>query len=579
MKTVKRMSFAMHLLVIAAFLTVPIQSIAADDVIARAMADELARTSKQLVMPGMEPPYFVSYCIEDEFSAEIIATNGAIVESNQKANRQFFVDVRVGDHKLDNSYFIGHWRDLFGRPMTMVEEDDYAGIRHQLWLYTDVAYKKALENLAGKKAYLASHPVTVEIPDFVAAESRVVEDEPVDLALDLSFRQEQVDQASKALGAFAGLQEWQVILQAEASNKRYLNSEGARFLKTRNRCMLEISATALAADGQRLTNFRRLLTVDPDEILSGDEIVKEAQTVARELLEMAEAPALDEYAGPVLFSECAAAQVITQLFSGQLTPARSPLMQEGWMRQYMPDAKLVRRVNRRVMPEFMHVTDDPTRELFDGVKLAGHRLVDDEAVASQKIELIRAGRLVNLPMSRRPSKKIRSSNGHASLLDNQWIVPTVSSLFVESDKTKTEAELLTDLRKTAGEFGNEYGLLVKRLDRPEISSRYSWSTEQEASTELMTDPLIMYKVYVDDGRVEPVRGLTPDDITVRSLRDIIAIGDTVKAFNMLVSTSIQPDAYAVTVVTGSILIEDAGFKAVTSREPLPVSTRPLVAAK
>lgn len=579
MKAARRMSFAMHLLVMAVFLTVPMQSIAADDVVARAMADELARTSKQLAMPGMEPPHFVSYCIEDEFSAEIIATNGAIVESNQKQNRLFFIDVRVGDHDLDNSYFIGHWRDVMGRSMNMVEEDDYAGIRHQLWLYTDAAYKKALENLAGKKAYLASHPVTEEIPDFVAAESTVVEDEPVDLVLDLDYWQGQVDQASKALGAFAGLQEWQVILQAEASNTRYLNTEGARFLKARNQCKLEISATALAPDGQRLVNFRRLLTVDGDETLSGDELVEEVQSLARELLEMAEAPALDEYAGPVLFSERAAAQFTAQLFAGQLTPARSPLMQESWMRQYIPDAKLVRRVNRRVMPEFMHVTDDPTRELFDGVKLAGHRLVDDEGVVSQKIELVRAGRLVDLPMSRRPSKKIRSSNGHASRLDNQWIVPTVSSLFVKSDQTKTEAELFVELRETAGEFGNEFGLLVKRLDRPEISSRYSWSTEQETSTELMTDPLVMYKVYVDDGRVEPVRGLTPDDITVRSLRDIIAVGDTAKAFNMLLSTSTQPDACAITVVTGSILVEDAGFRAVTSREPLPVSIRPSVAAK
>ncbi len=336
----------------------------ADDAVARAMADELARTSKQLVMPGMAPPHFVSYCIEDTLSAKIVATNGAIVESNQKHDRRFFVDIRVGDPDLDNSFFIGNGRDVFGRPMNLVEEDDYASIRHQLWLYTDVAHKRALGNLASKKAYLASHPVTEEIPDFAAAESATVEGEPVDLDFDLGFWQEQVDRACKALGAFSGLQEWQITVHAEASNKRY-----------------------------------------------------------------------------------------------------------------------------------------------------------------------------------------------------------------------SAAELLDELRQTARDFGNEYGLLVKRLERPEISSRYSWSLEPEESTELMTDPLIMYKVYVDDGRIEPARGLTPDDITVRSLRDIIATGDTAKAFNMLLSMSGQPDACAASVVTGSILVEDAGFKADTGREPMPVSERPLVVAQ
>jgi hypothetical protein len=231
------------------------------------------------------------------------------------------------------------------------------------------------------------------------------------------------------------------------------------------------------------------------------------------------------------------------------------------------------------MPDFLHVTDDPTQEAFDGMKLVGHRVVDDEGVASQKIDLVKSGRLVGLPMSRRPSKKIRVSNGHASLLDNQWIVPTVSSLFIESDRTNSDKELLKKLRETAREFGNEYGLLVKRLDIPEISSRYSWSMDYEESTELMSNPLIMYKVYVDDGRVEPVRGLTPDDMTVRSLRDIIATGDTAKAFNLLLSVKTQPGALAISIITGSILVEDAGFRALSAREALPMSSRPLVAAK
>ncbi len=39
---------------------------------------------------------------------------------------------------------------------------------------------------------------------------------------------------------------------------------------------------------------------------------------------------------------------------------RNPRLDEEWMQDYMPPAKLAGKLNRRVMPEFMTVTDEPT---------------------------------------------------------------------------------------------------------------------------------------------------------------------------------------------------------------------------
>jgi len=41
---------------------------------------------------------------------------------------------------------------------------------------------------------------------------------------------------------------------------------------------------------------------------------------------------------------------------------RTPLLAEEWMQDYMPGAKPAGKLNRRVLPEFVTVTDEPTRE-------------------------------------------------------------------------------------------------------------------------------------------------------------------------------------------------------------------------
>ena len=46
-----------------------------------------------------------------------------------------------------------------------------------------------------------------------------------------------------------------------------------------------------------------------------------------------------------------------------------------------------------------------------------------------------------------------------------------------------------------------------------------------ASQAQLTSPILAYKVYVEDGRKELVRGLGFRDVSVRSLRDIVASGE------------------------------------------------------
>src|SRR5262249_37667568 len=71
-----------------------------------AMKDELARSVPGLQLPGMQKPYYIEYSIADRDSLQLSASFGAIVTRLHNRDRLMDVDVRVGDHTLDNSNFV-----------------------------------------------------------------------------------------------------------------------------------------------------------------------------------------------------------------------------------------------------------------------------------------------------------------------------------------------------------------------------------------------------------------------------------------------------------------------------------------
>lgn len=562
----------------AMFCALAVTAAAQDDVLFRAMQDEMDRSMTDLRIEGMDPPYFLSYRLQDDDAIRLEARYGSLVRSEATRARYLYVECRVGDPAFDNSNFVAGWQDLNRQRQGVVEEDDYDALRHAVWLATDDAYKGALEQLAGKESYIQAHPQKEAIPDFSEAEPFVHMEEPVALAVDADAWEHEVRAAAGVLGEYPALQDWRVTFTCVGSNKRYLNSEGSRHLKGAVFSDLEVTATAQAEDGQRLTNFLRYTTRGGDALPTGDELAADVRGLAEEIQALLAAETLDEYAGPVLFTDDAAAQFIAQLFAAQLTPARSPLLAEDWMKQYMPDAKLTGKLNRRVLPEFVTVTDEPTRESWEGMKLAGYKLVDDEGVPAEDVTLVENGRLVMLPTGRGPTKKLTESNGRAITFPNQWTVPAASNLFVQSEKTKKD--LVEELRNLAKGFDSEFGLLITRLDVPEISRQYQWTESfDEPGATLLTAPTVAYKVYADDGRMEPVRGITFDEVSVRTLRDIYALGAKPALTNLRQSMSGPGMYYPLAVVTPDILVEEMEFKSSSGSEPMMVGGRPDVRSR
>ncbi len=64
---------------------------AQDDIVMKAMRDEMARSMKQLTIENLEKPYFIAYRVVDSENAGVDASFGALNRSNSGRSRMLHV--------------------------------------------------------------------------------------------------------------------------------------------------------------------------------------------------------------------------------------------------------------------------------------------------------------------------------------------------------------------------------------------------------------------------------------------------------------------------------------------------------
>ncbi|MCU0611143.1 MAG: metallopeptidase TldD-related protein [Candidatus Eisenbacteria bacterium] len=552
---------------------------APDDSVFGAMEDELHRSLEGLSMVDLDPPYFLSYEVREHATTVADARYDAMVRSTSRTTRTLGIDLRVGDPSLDNTNFYADWSDAWGRPADLVEEDDYWALRHEIWYRTDKAYKAAVERLAKKKAYLQSHPSDEALVDLSPVEPCVHIEDRQSSAVDQGVIHALLNTAVEACHEVPALQDWDVGFLGDTETRWFVSSEGSRVRTVGHGYALTVSGTTQAHDGQRLCAQRRYMVPTLNAMPTKEDLAHDVRRFFEELSAMAGADLLDEYAGPVLFTEYAAAQFMAGLFAEQLTLPRTPLVATEWMREYFQPGKLAGRVNRRVLPRFVTILDDPGRTTWRGMPLMGSRFVDDQGVRCRPFALVMHGRLVTLPITRSPSRKVSEPNGRAIKVQAEAAVPGISNLIVRADNRLSRERLIKELRRLCVEYELEFGLLVSQLEDPSVGARYRWTEARNGDdASLLPPPLMVYKVFADDGRMEPVRGLVFEDVTIRSLRDIVACGKDERAYNMFVNAGFTDMSYPASIITPSVLVEEMELKSSPIREPLPKVRNPLFAS-
>jgi predicted Zn-dependent protease len=507
-----------------------------------AMHDELARSRTRLVLPPQAAPYYIEYRLLDIEQKTVAASFGALLSSATSRNRFMDVNVHVGDYQLDNSNFIGggDFRGFIGSTGGVGVDGDYDSLRQDLWLATDQAYKEALNQLSSKRAFLLNLTRPPEIPDF-SREQPVTDVEPK-LATDWTSRnwEQEARDASSVLRAFPELFGTRIIYHMAVMNYYLMTTEGTEVRVPRVVAAIEASFETQSDDGYPLHNFYTAYAATPAGLPASAVVRQGLEKAARDLMALRSGPAAPDYSGPVLFEAPAAGALLAQIIAPSVTGSRPPLasMQgfETLLERVGGRSEWSGRVGTRVLPAGVSLVDDPARKDFQGAPLIGGYQVDDEGMHAQRVELVDNGTLKHLLMSRRPGPDFEASNGHARGYYLSEPRAAMSNIFFQAAETKSPDALRKQFFDLCRQEGRTWCVVVRKMDNPAVAM-----SRQEDVSEYIGAmagavgagdrlPLLIYRVYLNDGREEPMRGALLRGFNIRALRSIAGIGNDFTPF-------------------------------------------------
>jgi TldD protein len=516
-------------------------SIPADEVLLRAMRDELQRSKQLAVVAGQDAPYFFSYSLTDAETLRISAANGAVVNVAHSRFRSPDAQVRVGSYDFDNtghiysgiysgSRYDGNW------PL----DDDYASFRTELWLSTDRAFKTAVESMARKRASLNNSAASSAepLPDFSKIAPVVSIGKVSRPKVDEEAWTGRAARLAAVFNNYKDVLSSGMELQLITGPTTLMNSEGTAVRYNDHMFWLYAKAEGQAPDGMLMHDAVSIQSLELDKFATEADMRKSLVEVGENVRALVTAPAAESYSGPVLMEPRAAAQLLAQLLGDNLRVPRRPLSDPGRNVPFTP-SEFETRIGGRVLPETFDVIDDATQSSYNGKPLVGFYPFDMEGVPPKPVSVVEKGVLKSFLTTRQPIRGFPVSNGHARLPGSYGsFAAAIGNLFVKSSETSSLADLKKRLIEMTTMRGKPYGMLVRKLDYPysagasDLQSLAQASAQSGGSARPVSPPLLIYRVY-PDGREELVRGLRFRGLTSRALRDILAASSETDMFDFV----------------------------------------------
>ncbi|MYA17858.1 MAG: hypothetical protein F4Z28_14425, partial [Gammaproteobacteria bacterium] len=368
--------------------------VAQDSVLMQALRDELARSMEELRLEDAEKPYFLAYRVFETATGSALASLGGLLQVNEGRNRQLWVELRVGDYDFDNTNFVSMRNPSAMLPVVtqLAVDDHYDALRRQIWLATDTAYKRALDQLAGKRAALQNKTQVEEVADFTR-EDPFQFDGWTGSALDASPARDLAVDVSAAMQGMVHLSRSEVRVVASHDRTWFVNSEGSAFVRETPFVGLYALAATQADDGAELQDAVFVWVDDWADMPDVETLTADVHAMASRMKQRRQSPAAERYVGPVLFEDQAAAELVTRVLGPRLIAIRLPTPDNPQMEQAMAQLRnpFLDKIGSRVLPRFLSIATDPTLAVHEGIPLRGAQPVDDDGVPTRRTVLVERG--------------------------------------------------------------------------------------------------------------------------------------------------------------------------------------------
>ena len=497
-----------------------------------------------------QPPYFISYRINDLNSASLSSSFGSLINSSTGKRRLLMVDVKVGDYTFDSSHPFDQQNDdidfsenAMRAPygISLPLDDRKEAIQLQIWQNTERAYKSSLELYkALKNASVSSEKTPVD--DFSKEQPVVHVDPALPAFADVFNRAEWETRIRKYSAPF--LAEKNIVtshaeLEVLTERKYFLSTEGSKVVQNRLYAYLSISAAVRADDGDLVPLHISYFGFTPRDLPSDELILKDVQSMIARLEKLRTAPVADPYTGPAILHARAAGVFFHEIFGHRV---------EGHRLKNANDGQTFKtKVNQLVLPKTLSVVFDPTLQTYKGQALNGHYFFDDEGVRAQRVKVVEDGILKTFLMSRSPIEDFSKSNGHGRAQPGTMPVTRQSNLLIENKKEVQMSDLRKMLVNECRKQKKQYGYLFM-----DVMGGFT-TTERYMPNAFNIFPTEVYRVYVDGRADELVRGVDLIGTPLAMFAGITAADDKSEVFTGFCGA--ESGSVPVTAISPSVFVK------------------------
>jgi predicted Zn-dependent protease len=510
-----------------------------DNLLLATMEKELRRGQSELAKQD-PAPYFASYDVTDGESLVILSAQGAILNSTRTHNRAADVSMRIGTPALDNTHDKERASGITSGQLPL--RDDPDAIARVLWRLTYDEYRKARQAYTNVKTQSAVRAKDEDDSDDFSAEqpATYIEGTPTPAFPDQKAWEELARRYSASFRKYPQVEQSMVLLLATNSHSYLVSSEGTKIVTADAIFRIMIEAETRADDGMQLMRVETYQFTDPAKFPSEAEVAQNVEKMAKDLSALRAAPLAEPYSGPALLSGRAAAVFFHEVLGHRIEGQRQRGREEG--------QTFTKKLNEKILPEFLSVTDDPTLHSLAGTELSGFYRYDDEGSPAARVEVVKDGILKNFLMGRLPVKNFNNSNGHGRAQAGLMPVGRQGNLIVTSSKTVPDVQLRTRFIEEIKKQGRPYGLYFE-----DIQGGFTL-TSRDLPQAFQVLPVMVWRVYADGRPDELVRGVDIVGTPLTVLGQIAATGDTTSVFNGICGA--ESGSVAVSAASPAMLFSD-----------------------
>lgn len=486
------------LLAIALTIAVFVASAQNENVILKAMNDELKRSMTELALPGYEKPFFISYSVTDTREVAINASLGAILRSTSFTNRVKNVRVMVGDYEFnDESLDVSNNHVSELNEINIPIDNDYNGIRRAFWTSTDAVYRAAAKTYKDNVAFLKEQKKELkDVPhrSFAKAPVTKINKLKAPTVIDQKKLEFLAKELSEVFNSYSDMVASGVYISVVETDNYFINSEGTEIAATDFIITVSANAQVKTDEGEFIFDHVTQRATSLEKLPAVETLRKEVQQMADRLTTLKKTAVFkDSYTGPVLFVGTAAADVFSSsLFSFGESFTASKNITNGYSGT---DSKL----GKKIVDERFTIKSLPKMKSFKDTELFGSYDVDEEGVVPpDELVLVEGGVLKNLFSDRTITKEGQTSNGHGS---GPGVISVSANSGVSIEKLKEQ------LIEAAKDEGLEYALIVKHFSSGGFRS------------------INTYKVSLKDGKEELIRSANVRTVNLKSLKKVLGVSN------------------------------------------------------